>query len=336
MDKSRREQLRKHLNDLRKPVSAIMDENFILTPTDEPTEAVVIITPSVARRLIAQTDPTKQRQKKGHRIKQYAEDMKNGQWILNYETMHQDVDGNMINGFTRLWACVEANTPFTTKMTKGMIYDDIMDTLDSGGPRTRPDILSLRVGNIKYYDSVSGAIEYIYQFSRGRVGVTRSRSDVMSNRRMRQWVDANKASVYELYEYAKTSYKRSEHLIPHKPFIGLYYIFNSIDEKAADVFMHRIGFGVDVPIDSPAFNIRAKLHRSKYSNTKSAKLTPREQSILMIRAWNDFYGNDDVMSRKNYVARAKNAPLVAGLSADTELYNVPEGWELDMLPAYKK
>lgn len=68
--------------------------------------------------------------------------LRNGEWVVNGETIKFNVKGQLIDGQHRLWACVISGIPF-----KSLCVDEVSDlafmTIDVGAKRTAADILSI-------------------------------------------------------------------------------------------------------------------------------------------------------------------------------------------------
>jgi len=89
----------------------------------------------------------------------YARDMKAGKWIVNGETIKFNGTGALLDGQTRLWACVEADVPFTSAVARGV---PSLDDVDRGRPRSMAHILAMRQVNNAI--KVSVAIRTIWRW----------------------------------------------------------------------------------------------------------------------------------------------------------------------------
>ena len=110
-----------------------------------PTELdirVELITPKIAKEWLG--DNLNNRNPKMMRVKQYAADMRSGNWRLNGEAIKKSTTGRLLDGQNRLFACIEADTPFLTLVVRGL--DDVVDqmTMDTGSSRSYSDVLKMR------------------------------------------------------------------------------------------------------------------------------------------------------------------------------------------------
>lgn len=79
----------------------------------------VTITPEIAELLMEHNSKNPRRVSK-HIVKQYADDMRSGNWHLNGEAIVIDREGNMKNGQHRCLACIESGCAFETILTYGV------------------------------------------------------------------------------------------------------------------------------------------------------------------------------------------------------------------------
>ena len=104
------------------------------------------ITPDIAA-LFLEHNYYDQRRKRPSDIARYANDMKNGRWH-EYISHYQDPimfnrEGFMINGQNRCYACIEAQTPFRTRVLFGVNdpNGDVYRHLDGGAARIAADFI---------------------------------------------------------------------------------------------------------------------------------------------------------------------------------------------------
>ena len=89
------------------------------------TTVVEKITPEIAKKYLEMS--------KGNRsisratVDAYARDMRRGKWSLNGEPISFDEDGYFKDGHHRLYACIEANSPFWTNVVRGADRDAVYD-----------------------------------------------------------------------------------------------------------------------------------------------------------------------------------------------------------------
>lgn len=104
------------------------------------TTTIETITPAMAAEYLKSNVVNRRLYSKA--INTYADDMANGKWNLDGESIKFDELGRMIDGQHRLNACVKCGKPFTTIVMRGLPEESFV-TLDSGKVRTPGDVLSI-------------------------------------------------------------------------------------------------------------------------------------------------------------------------------------------------
>ena len=103
-------------------------------------ESVVeTITPAKAREYLKKNTNNYRKMSRAT-IRSYAEDIKNGRWQLNGETIVFGKNGILKDGQNRLAAIVQANKPADILVVRGV--DDSVNTYNIGKKRTDTDILN--------------------------------------------------------------------------------------------------------------------------------------------------------------------------------------------------
>ena len=115
------------------------------------------ITPAVASALINRSveHGVKNRKVNQKLVNRYAKAMLEGDWKINGKTVVLDEQGCILDGQHRLYACVQANVPFTTSFVENAPRDSF-DTIDCGRPRSASQILEME--GIKYYNTIASII----------------------------------------------------------------------------------------------------------------------------------------------------------------------------------
>lgn len=304
------------------------NEDLICTPINRITKLTAMITPKIAQKLIEMTSAAVQRRQDKRTAENYALQMSAGEWQYNHQVVLQDTDGNVFDGLHRLNACVASGVPFITDMVKGADYATCMSTIDINRPRTRANIFEIALsGNYGYFAHLAATIGFLRSFSVGKIVNNPSKKDALTNQDL-SWLASNQVSLIEdvfecVAEHQKLS-SSNRKLIPAKLFAGLKYILMSIDPEKATEFFHKLGTGENLSADSPIMYIRTKLSDSAgLRNDSKAKLKLRDQLLYMVRAWNDFYSNDQKMSRSSYQINNVAMPKIEGLSKDAKFIFIP-------------
>jgi len=120
-------------------VSAL-PENVFEVANSKVSSMVMVVTPDMARRWLARN--VCNRRLKRLAVAKYSRDMASGRWELTGESIKFGLDENLKDGQNRLLACIEADTPFITFVTRG-VPDGAQSVMDTGAVRTAADTLTI-------------------------------------------------------------------------------------------------------------------------------------------------------------------------------------------------
>lgn len=103
--------------------------------------SVVRVTPQTALSLLAKKRATAARNHAAVAV--YAQSMRGGEWVLNGMPIIISRSDILLDGLQRLYACIEAKTPFVTVMVEN-VPDDTVHTLDQQRRRSFTGVLETR------------------------------------------------------------------------------------------------------------------------------------------------------------------------------------------------
>jgi hypothetical protein len=206
--------------------------------------------------------------------KSLAEDIRNGRWLENGESVKFDANGNLIDGQHRLYACVLANAPFRSLVVRG-VGDDV--NIDTGRSRSLADILRRR--GEKNYAPLSSALRWVCAYEKGGLKGVIGAKLVPTHQELLLLLERN-----PLIRESVTAAYSARQLMSLPIAIGLHYIFTIRSDRAtADRFFDRLIDGNDLTQLDPIYHLRERLLKNL---TAKAKL-PREEIVaLFIKAWN--------------------------------------------------
>lgn len=109
------------------------------------------ITPDVAKKFL--TRNTRNRDLRERLVESYANDMRNGNWLVNHQGIAFNENGDLIDGQHRLHAVVKSGVTVWMFVVKGLsdtvqngVLLSTMDTVDAHKPRSVADHLSINHG----------------------------------------------------------------------------------------------------------------------------------------------------------------------------------------------
>lgn len=229
-------------------------------------------------------------------------DMKAGRWQVNGETVKFNAAGVLIDGQTRMQACVIADVPFKTYVVRG-VEDDT--NVDMGRKRRISDYL--RRAGMKHCSTLAAAVPLMlrlkgveydearekYILPHGGVHINQIFDAIKKN-------PGIKASVATVEQSCRKQIGRTSVLS------ALHFMFAQKDSKLADWFMESLGKGERLGPEEPVFALRRRLLVSKagrrsasptaspetdesprrYGTNSTRRVTDTELMGLTIKAWN--------------------------------------------------
>jgi hypothetical protein len=212
------------------------------------------ISPSDAHAYLALSNGKQTKPRSG--LVRYAEDMKNNRWLLTGEPIVFNAHGRLDNGYTRLHACILADTPFTTLVVRGTATKTF-DVIDTGKSRSLADLLRFR--GKEYVNTVGYVAKRVACMDKGvpvSSGAPITRQEEMATVR----------NYPEIEEYARKAQALGKG-IPHALIAYVWYLFgNEYPLKTAAFF--RAGWPQDgdvVDTQHPAYRLKNKLTNEKLS-----------------------------------------------------------------------
>jgi len=241
--------------------------------TDLQTE-VVTITPEMASRILdANRDNRKIRQQI---VERYARDIRHGNWKLNGEAVKIANDGTLIDGQHRLFACVEANTPFDTVVVRGLTFE-VRETMDTGAKRSLGDVLRWKgEANVA---ALAAAIEACLCWDEN--GAPTNRGATHSNSERLAWLEANpdvRDAVRIWHPLVAAPLRITS--AGGSPF---YLRAARLAPSEAESFVHLLKTGTNLTEDNPINRMRNWSFRAGAAKGRFAR---EEYSAVLVKAWN--------------------------------------------------
>lgn len=225
-------------------------------------------------------------------VTQYANDMKNGAWVPNGESIKTAKSGRILDGQHRLWACVQAGVPFKTLLVEGFEeseVDDVFVTTDIG--RVKIPSAFLTASGVQYGGFVAPAARYILCYNRHKS---------MTKKHM--------VTTPEVVRFGKD---HSDRLVDSAAFIVKYqgyapgsilcawhYLMFEKNQEEAAKFIVDLKDGAGLSKGDPVHAMRERLIQGKGSKTH--RINAQTVFALGLNMWND--------RRKGVVRQVIKAP----------------------------
>lgn len=236
---------------------------------------LVSVTPEMARALLE----TQGRNRPLNRrtVNFYSRQMAAGKWLVNGETIKLDTAGRLVDGQHRLRAVDEAGVAVALEVRRDLPVE-AFETLDTGRKRTAGDLLA--ICGAKRYNTVAGALRYVFHHGAGTLGAMTSHCRGAANADILRLYEEH-PSVIDAVDYVMAC--RCHKLMRVSMAAGMCYLFRRLDRGAADEFFQRVGTGAGLTHGDPEMLLRDRLIDNKTSIRKDP---PRVALALVIKAWN--------------------------------------------------
>lgn len=204
-------------------------------------------------------------------VRNYADEIRAGHWMLNGEAIKFDWNGHLVDGQHRLGAIVMAEMPIATLVIRGL-DPEAFKTIDTGKVRSSADVLALR--GIKYAGELATAYRLLYRY----MGLGRSKSRI-SNTELLALVEARPDMVDVGYECMVKPLDAS--LIAPANRIFFYYLAKEIDGELAHSFLASVAGRQNT--NGCAARLRERLRQVSNEVIPPA---PKVKWLWLLMAWN--------------------------------------------------
>lgn len=203
--------------------------------------------------------------------------MKKKDWDLNGESLKFDVEGNILDGQHRMWACIEANVPFKTMLVHNLPRT-AFDTIDTGRVRAAHDVLAMR--GEKDTLLLVGILKHVGRYHTG----TMLSTGKITNKEVEELLDIYPTARDMAHMLGRSAY-RVRWCAPS--ILGTcWYLASEKNKAAADTFFNGLIFGADLAPDSPILTLRNKFIDMK--SRKDQKLDTPAKMEMVVTTWNAF------------------------------------------------
>lgn len=200
--------------------------------------------------------------------------MLDGKWELNGDAIRFNTNGDLIDGQTRLSACVRSGVSFQTLVVRGLQHSTF-NTFDGGRRRTAKDDLHVR--GEKNCNMTSGACRAVIML------LKHDRYDDTIRLRRDQIAEflENTPAIRESLAYAN-AYQTG--IMGRAIVASLHYLFSIKDQRLANDFWDRVLKGEGLNCDMPEYRLREQLIRKR--SAPGTRLRSPFVYGLTIKAWN--------------------------------------------------
>lgn len=240
---------------------------------EEQSATTELITPEMARRYLEKNP--RNRSMRDEVVHIYAQDMINGQWVWNGETIKLTSDDVLVDGQHRLAAIIRANMSIPMLVAHNVPME-AQPTIDTGAKRTAADALRL---DGEEYPKVAAAIA-----KRVLIWNEHNRKDFPAHQKMVSHQQIlNLVQVDEVLESA-VRFVHGHKLPASKSVLGLaYYMCSPIDSDDAKLFFSGLVTGGNLSENDPVLVLRNRLQEIRSTHTRRSE---RYLLAIIIKGWN--------------------------------------------------
>lgn len=210
--------------------------------------SIVQITPDMAPSLLAKKRPAGKRNAAA--VAAYAQAMRNGEWVLNGMPIILSRNDVLLDGLQRLYACIDARTPFVTVLAEN-VPDDTLHTIDQQRRRSFTGVLETR--GIPRPAAVAGLLSKLIRYEDGTL--TRGTSTPPWSR-MERALEANRT---EIDTAVKFSFDHPARLLAESIRTPLSFMGLQVDRTAIRRFLDAIAHPERFDALEPGVMVRRRL-----------------------------------------------------------------------------
>jgi len=250
--------------------------------TSEVYTELVTVTPEVATSWLSFNKHNRTLRKKT--IDLYSQYMKNGEWLLNGESIKFSSENFLLDGQHRLSAIVKSGAA-VEMIVMHNLSPDTFKTIDTGKKRSGGD--SLSVAGYTNSSRLSAGIACFIRYNRKQLfNNVRHHEQAISNSQILEFAQANPDIIDDMYEVIANV--KLFKVAPPSVVIGLYPLIKSADAEKAEAFVNILANGYD---DRFVGNSAAIALRNKLTSVRFADRKPRqgEYANYFVVSWNSFY-----------------------------------------------
>lgn len=211
-------------------------------------------------------------------VNTYAQDMRDGAWQENGESIKIATDGTVVDGQHRLHAIVESETKHRVLVVRGLSMAT-QETVDGGAKRTFSDVLRLR-GEANYV-SLAAAVRRVHLWKSGARRLQAGRQ-TPSTTQLLHTLEAHP----ELRHTVQLTALVTSHVPITMGVLSLcHWLFGQIDVDDCEFFFARLKDGVGLMERDPVYVLRRTVINAQ---TDRSRLVETQMTAFVIKAWNAY------------------------------------------------
>lgn len=245
-----------------------------------------VITPAEAKAILERSQ-TNNRKLVGWKVKMFAQAMRLGKWQYNGQTISFDQAGNLLNGHHRLYACIEADTPFETLVAYN-VDPASMPTTDTGTSRSATHVLQI-AGHKNAADKGS-LLRVVWHWETGTLhAVGNGTKEDYTHEVMLEVADRH-PNLDDDIRTAMSFYGQFR-ACSRVLFGFALACLSAYDRELAVDFCEKLASGENLSRNHPVAMLRKRLIDDQ---ANKAKLPMRDKLALLIKAWRAYVAGNEL------------------------------------------
>jgi len=217
--------------------------------------------------------------------------IQNGKWQFNGESIKFDENGHLVDGQHRLLAVTLTKKRIDTAVSFG-IPRSAFHTMDTGKNRNSADVLSAKgYKNPNVLAAVARQLLAIENNNKDLLKENGLRKTKFDNEDIMDFVHDRPDIPEVVAEAYNVGQKMTMKIVSRSVFCTMYYLFYKRHVNDARRFMESVASGVGLELNSPAWALRHSLEKM-YNEREKRKYSHYHKCTVLARCWNAFRKNE--------------------------------------------
>lgn len=296
-------------------INSFLLQNNISNVYAEKQSIILPVDTNLAKKLLA-TNIENNRDLSWSRIKQYAQDMKTGRWVINGETIKIDENGQLIDGQHRLHAVIESGNIVNMEFSFNISHSAIT-TIDTGKSRTGSDVLKMTgVENTTVINTaLRGIITYEFGYDMGtsHTEITNLKIGSKNTKIITNDMVLNAYSRHPLISNFVPKKSEVKNFGNRALLTAIHYLFWLASPIKANAFMECFYHGYYIMDGTrktlPKVSMLSKEVSAMYANRFSKRMSTKTIALMFIKVWNSMILDKD-LKRLSITDKDKNLRIL--------------------------
>lgn len=243
---------------------------------------LLLITPQTAAEMLKNNSGN--RPLSQARVDKYSQDMKLGNWKITHQGIAFDNNKRLLDGQHRLEAVVKSGAPVYLNVSHGL-GGEIFDVLDTGGNRSKADVLGIAGLPPRIAKIIGATIPYCVTYEMGNAA-SKSVPKKFGNTNIMtlEYFQAN-PTIIDSASFV-TKMPRRDAIVKESISCFMHHQIRQQGHDDADEFLSQLLTGAEVPSGSAVFEMRKTLIANKIGTSRTI------ESVIInriIAAYNIFH-----------------------------------------------